>query len=135
MKKKNLKSQGFTLIEILVVIVIIGLLAGIVVPNLVGQVDEAKITTARSNMSAISQALTLYRLKNGRYPTSDQGLQTLASGDSLRRFMDRIPVDPWDNEYQYISPAQNGSYELYSLGGDGAAGGSGAGADIYHNEQ
>ncbi|MCA8836273.1 MAG: type II secretion system major pseudopilin GspG [Gammaproteobacteria bacterium] len=128
------RQSGFTLIEILVVIVIIGLLAGIVVPNLVGQVDEAKITTARSNMSSISNALTMYRLKNGRYPSSDQGLQALTAGDSLKRFMDRIPKDPWDNEYQYISPGQNGDYELYSFGGDGAAGGTDAGSDIYHGE-
>ncbi len=128
------RQSGFTLIEILVVIVIIGLLAGIVVPNLVGQVDDAKITTARSNMSSLSNALTMYRLKKGRYPSSDQGLQSLTAGDSLKRFMNRIPKDPWDNEYQYISPGQNGDYELYSFGADGAAGGSDAGSDIYHGE-
>ena len=133
-KIRKQKQQGFTLIEILVVIVIIGLLAGIVVPNLVGQVDDAKITTARSNMSSIANALTLYRLKKGRYPSSDQGLQSLTTGDSLTRFMDRVPLDPWDNDYQYIYPGSSGDFDLYSFGADSAAGGSGAGADIYHGE-
>lgn len=133
------KSGGFTLIEIMVVMVILGLLVAIVAPNILGRSDQARVTVARTQMSNIANALDLYRLDNGHYPSTQQGLQALVSkpsGSPEPRnwnpdgYLKSVPQDPWDNDYQYISPGVNGPYDLYSYGSDGREGGDGDAADI-----
>ena len=134
-------QSGFTLIEIMVVVVIIGVLIGLVAPNILGRVDEARVTAARADIGTLDQALELYKLDNFHYPTTDQGLQALVSKPSgtpeakkwrpegyLKK--GKLPLDPWGNEYQYISPGANGPYDLYSLGADGREGGENYDADI-----
>jgi len=138
--KKHLRSrEGFTLIEIMVVIVILGLLAALVVPKLIGRTEEAKRTQARVQMKHVQQALELFKLDNGFFPTTEQGLEALvrmpASGrvpKNYRRdgYLDRVPKDPWGEVYVYISPGRYGSYDLSSYGADGVAGGEGEDADI-----
>nr|WP_148862892.1 type II secretion system major pseudopilin GspG [Marinobacter fonticola] len=133
------KSGGFTLIEIMVVMVILGLLVAIVAPNILGRSDQARVTVAQTQMSNIANALDLYRLDNGHYPSTQQGLQALVtkpSGSPEPRnwnpdgYLKSVPQDPWDNDYQYISPGVNGPYDLYSYGSDGREGGDGDAADI-----
>lgn len=136
----NLKPQrGFTLIEIMVVLVILGLLIAIVAPNIIGRGDEARVTAAKAQMGQISNALDLYRLDNSHYPSTQQGLEALVSkpsGSPEPRnwnpdgYMKSVPIDPWGSEYQYISPGREGPYDLYSLGSDGEEGGEGDAADI-----
>lgn len=135
-----MKTQsGFTLIEIMVVVVIIGILGALVVPNFLGQADETRITAARSDISSIGNALDLYRLHNHNYPSTDQGLEALvnkpggypeAKNWQSEGYLKKIPNDPWGNPYQYISPGANGAYDLLSLGADNKEGGEGANADI-----
>lgn len=120
------KNGGFTLIEIMVVVVILGILAAIVVPRVMDRPDQARITKAKQDVRALESALNLYRLDNYRYPSTDQGLESLlsGSGDSNRKggpYMDRLPMDPWGNEYLYLSPGSNGAIDIYSLGIDGVA--------------
>lgn len=138
MKQFN-RSAGFTLIEIMVVMVILGLLVAIVAPNILGRSDQARVTVAQTQMSNIGNALDLYRLDNSHYPSSQQGLAALVSkpsGSPEPRnwnpdgYLKSVPVDPWDNEYQYISPGRNGPYDLFSHGSDGREGGDGDAADI-----
>lgn len=137
--KQIKRSGGFTLIEIMVVMVILGLLVAIVAPNILGRSDQARVTVAQTQMSNIANALDLYRLDNGNYPSSQQGLQALVtkpSGSPEPRnwnpdgYLKNVPVDPWDNEYQYISPGVNGPYDLFSYGSDGREGGDGDAADL-----
>ena len=135
-----MKTQsGFTLIEIMVVVVIIGILGALVVPNFLGQADETRITAARSDISSIGNALDLYRLHNHNYPSTDQGLEALVNKPSgypeaknwqADGYLKKVPNDPWGNPYQYISPGANGAYDLLSLGADNREGGEGANADI-----
>ncbi|MEL7400625.1 MAG: type II secretion system major pseudopilin GspG, partial [Pseudomonadota bacterium] len=129
----------FTLIEIMVVVVIIGILGALVVPNFLGQADETRITAARSDISSIGNALDLYRLHNHNYPSTDQGLEALVNKPSgypeaknwqTDGYLKKVPNDPWGNPYQYISPGANGAYDLLSLGADNREGGEGANADI-----
>ncbi|MAA64034.1 MAG: type II secretion system protein GspG [Alteromonadaceae bacterium] len=138
MKQFN-RSAGFTLIEIMVVMVILGLLVAIVAPNILGRSDQARVTVAQTQMSNIGNALDLYRLDNSHYPSSQQGLEALVSkpnGSPEPRnwnpdgYLKSVPVDPWDNEYQYISPGADGPYDLFSYGSDGREGGEGDAADI-----
>lgn len=131
------RERGFTLIEIMVVVVIIGLLAAIVAPNLIGNIDRAAVTRARADIRTIDNALNLYRLDNFSYPSSDEGLQALvtspgeASAPNWKQYLRSVPSDPWNNDYQYASPGrQGGDYEIYSLGADRAEGGEGIDADI-----
>ena len=131
------RERGFTLIEIMVVVVIIGLLAAIVAPNLIGNIDRAAVTRARADIRTIDNALNLYRLDNFSYPSSDEGLQALvtspgeASAPNWKKYLRSVPSDPWNNDYQYASPGrQGGDYEIYSLGADRAEGGEGIDADI-----
>ncbi len=131
------REQGFTLIEIMVVVVIIGILAASVVPKLFGNVSKAQITKAQTDIQSIGSALDMYKLNNFDYPTTDQGLQALVtkpSGSpepqSWTQLLPKLPKDPWNREYQYISPGENGDYDLYSLGKDGRPGGEGENADI-----
>ena len=135
------KQGGFTLIEIMVVVVILGVLAAIVVPNIMSRPDQAKVTVAKADVKAISSALEIYRLDNGFYPSTDQGLDALVSeptGTPEPRswnpdgYLKKIPQDPWGNPYQYEQPGTRNatSYDLYSLGADGRVGGDGFNADI-----
>lgn len=130
-------QQGFSLIEIMVVVVIMGILATLIVPNLLDRPDQARAVAARQDIGAISQALKLYRLDNGRYPTSEQGLQALVSKptagpvpNNWRSYMDRLPNDPWGAPYQYLNPGVHGEIDVFSLGADSQPGGEGNNADI-----
>lgn len=132
--KKNPQS-GFTLIEILVVVMILGLLISLAAPSLIGRTDDARVVKARADIVAIEQALSMYKLDSGSFPTSDQGLEALVveptRGDTprnWRQYMERVPLDPWDGDYLYAADGQ--SYVLRSLGADGKEGGEGYDADI-----
>ncbi len=130
------RERGFTLIEIMVVVVIIGLLAAIVAPNLIGNIDRAAVTRARADIRTIDNALNLYRLDNFRYPSTDEGLEALvtnpgeASAANWKQYLRSVPTDPWNNEYQYASPGRQGDYEVFTLGANGQEGGEGIDADI-----
>jgi general secretion pathway protein G len=131
--------HGFTLIEIMVVVVIIGLLAAVIVPQVVSKVDEARVSKAKQDIASVETALTMFRLDNSKYPGTDQGLASLTTqptDPSIRHwkpggYVKRISKDPWGNEYQYVFPGTHGQeYDLYSLGADGQPGGDGNNADI-----
>ncbi|HJV53625.1 MAG TPA: type II secretion system major pseudopilin GspG [Noviherbaspirillum sp.] len=132
-------SRGFTLIEIMVVVVIMGILAALVVPKLMGRTDDARITAARQDISTLMAALKLYKLDNQRYPTTEQGLQALiakptsgpaANGWKSGGYIEKLPKDPWGNPYQYLSPGVKGEVDVFSYGADGQPGGAGVDADI-----
>ncbi|MBI5343716.1 MAG: type II secretion system major pseudopilin GspG [Deltaproteobacteria bacterium] len=130
---------GFTLIEIMVVIVILGLLAALVVPKLVGRTEEAKKTQSRIQIKNLQQALELFKLDNGFYPATDQGLEALVRAPEGGRtpknyrkggYIERVPKDPWGNPYVYASPGLHGDIDISSYGADGVQGGDGEDADI-----
>src|SRR5450830_770995 len=136
---KRYRSRGFTLIEIMVVVVIMGILAALVVPKLMGRTDDARIVAAKQDIATLMQALKLYRLDNQRYPTTAQGLQALvvkpttppaANGWKTGGYIDKLPKDPWGTSYQYLSPGIRGEVDIFSLGADGQPGGEGNDADI-----
>ena len=121
-------QHGFTLIEIMVVVVILGILAALVVPQIMSRPDQAKVTVAKNDIKAISAALDMYKLDNYSYPSTQQGLEALVrkpSGNPTARnwnpdgYLKRLPVDPWGNPYQYLAPGSKGAFDLYSLGADG----------------
>ena len=133
------RTGGFTLIEIMVVVIIIGLLAAIIVPNLMSNVDKANVAKAKQDIRALEAALSMYYLDNSKYPTSEQGLAALTqqpTDPSVRHwrpggYLDRISKDPWGNPYLYTFPGTHGKqYDLYTLGADGQPGGEGLNADI-----
>jgi general secretion pathway protein G len=133
------RSSGFTLIEVMVVILIIGVLAALVVPKVMSRPDEARITAAKVDITRISQALDLYKLDNGRYPTTEQGVAALVKKPTVspipanwksEGYLDRVPKDPWKQPYQYLQPGVHGSIDVFSFGADQAAGGEGNDADI-----
>lgn len=132
------KNQGFTLIEVIVVLVILGILASIVVPNVISRTGQAQIIKAKQDIRALESALQLYRIDNFKYPTTDEGLQALVSlpsSDSNENwqkggYIKKLPKDPWKNDYQYLSPGQHGDFDLYSLGADGSPGGVDENKDI-----
>lgn len=139
--KRKTDDRGFTLIELMVVIVILGILAGLIIPRIMGRPDEARRAKARIQMESVETALKLYRLDNGNYPSTEQGLQALVEpptvgniprnwrqGGYLER--NRVPKDPWGNDYVYISPGARGEYDLISYGADGQPGGEGKNKDI-----
>lgn len=129
---------GFTLIEIMIVIVILSVLAALVVPNIMGRPDEARAVAAQADIRSIASALALYKLDNLTYPGTDQGLESLVTGPAgaaagdrqYGSYLSKVPKDPWGNDYLYLSPGAHGPYDLYSLGADGREGGSGVNADI-----
>jgi general secretion pathway protein G len=134
-------NHGFTLIELMVVIVILGILAGMIVPRIMDRPEQAKVTKAKMTIESIGTALDLYKLDMGSYPTTEQGLQALveppeSDGNSSNwrkgGYLDKgkVPKDPWNNDYIYLCPGANGDYDITSLGGDGAPGGDGTNADI-----
>lgn len=131
------RAPGFTLIELLVVLVILGLLAGLVGPNVMKYVGSSKVEVAKAQLEDLSAGLDLFKLDVGRYPSDDEGLKVLVEGNDtipgwngpyLRK--KRVPLDPWNNEYVYAVPGQGNAYDLYSLGADGEAEGSGEDADL-----
>ena len=135
----SITARGFTLIEIMVVVVIMGILAALVVPKLMGRADDARIVAAKQDIATVMQALKLYKLDNQRYPTTEQGLQALiakptvgpaANGWKTGGYLDKLPKDPWGNPYQYLSPGIKGEIDVISLGADGLPGGDGNDADI-----
>ena len=134
-----MKQKGFTLIEIMVVIVIIGLLATLVLPRVMGRQEQALVAKAQSDIQALASALKFYKLDNFIYPSTDQGLQSLAAqptGDPVPRhwkkggYIERLPLDPWGNPYQYLYPGERMEFELWSYGSDGVEGGVEGGTDI-----
>ncbi len=133
------RQQGFTLIEIMVVVVIMGILAALVVPKLLSRTGESKVAAARVDISTVVQALKLYKLDNQRYPSTEQGLQALltkptagpaANGWKTGGYLEKMPKDPWGNPYQYLSPGVKGEVDVFSLGADGQPGGTGDDADV-----
>ncbi len=139
MNKANIQQRGFTLIELMVVIVILGILAGVVVPRIMDNPDKARVAKAKHDINALESALDVYRLDNFAYPTTDQGLEALVSKPSGSPepanwkeggYIKKLRKDPWGNDYMYLSPGQKGEIDIYSLGADGAPGGEGVYADI-----
>ncbi|MEZ5507693.1 MAG: type II secretion system major pseudopilin GspG [Gammaproteobacteria bacterium] len=138
--QKNLRQQGFTLIEVMIVVAILGILATLVVVNVAGSTDKALVSATKSDLQAIKQALDLYKLDNYRYPSTEQGLEALVvKPDTARNwpeggYLPKVPMDKWDNPFVYISPGASGPFDLYSLGADGAEGGEGIASDISIND-
>lgn len=139
MQHASQRLKGFTLIEVMVVILIIGVLAALVVPKVMSRPDEARITAARVDITQITQALNLYKLDNGRYPTTEQGLAALVKKPTTEPipnnwksegYLDRVPKDAWGTPYQYLQPGMHGAIDVFSFGADRAAGGEGNDADI-----
>ncbi len=118
-------QRGFTLIEVLVVVVILGILAAVIVPNIMDKPGEARITKAKSDIRGIESALNMYRLDKHDYPKTDEGLDALVS-----KYLPRTPKDPWDKEYLYLNPGTHGAIDIYTLGRDGVPGGEGEDIDI-----
>lgn len=133
------RNRGFTLLEIMVVVVILGLLVAIVAPNVLENKDIAMVEKAKADISALESALDMYKLDNHTYPTTDQGLIALVEKPSVvpepknyrtDGYIKRLPTDPWGNDYQYLYPGEHGKFDLYSLGEDGALGGENGFSDI-----
>ena len=132
-------QRGFTLIEIMIVVVIIGILVGLLAPKIMDRPDQARVVAARSDIQALLQALKLYRLDNATYPSAEQGLMALVKKPETGNipnnwkpggYLDRVPKDPWGGEYQYLNPGIQGEIDILSYGADGKPGGDGYNADI-----
>ena len=129
--------QGFTLIEIMVVVVILGILAALIAPNVIGRIDEARVTAARNDIRTIESALQLYRMDNFRYPSTEEGIEALVNQPDdpdikwpEGGYIQRLPQDPWNRPYLYLQPGNNGEYDIYTFGRDGEQGGEGPDGDI-----
>jgi general secretion pathway protein G len=136
-KRWRAVSQGFTLIELMVVLVIIGVLAALIVPNVLDRLGQARVTAARTDITQLMGALKFYKIDNQRYPTSEQGLKGLVAKPSAspippnwKPYIDKLPNDPWGNPYQYANPGLKGEIDIFSLGADGVVGGEGENAEI-----
>jgi general secretion pathway protein G len=134
-----MRSKGFTLIELMVVLVILGVLAAIIAPKIMARPDEARVVAAKQDIATIVQALKMYRLDNINYPTTEQGLQALVTKPTmdpipanwkLGGYLEKLPKDPWGNAYVYLNPGSHGEFDVISLGADGQPGGEGKDADI-----
>lgn len=132
-------QRGFTLLEVMVVVVILGILAALVVPKIISRPDEARVIAAKQDIASLMQALKLYRLDNQRYPVTEQGLQALVTQPTTAPlapnwkaggYVERVPKDPWGNPYQYLNPGIHGEIDIFSFGADGAPGGEGNDADV-----
>jgi general secretion pathway protein G len=138
-RRKPNKYGGFTLIEVMIVIVILGVLAAVIVPNVIGRAHDARVAAAKQDVATISQALAMYRLDNARVPSAEQGLKALVEKPTLAPlpnnwrtggYIQRLPNDPWGNPYQYANPGLRGEIDVFSFGADGKAGGDGEGTDL-----
>jgi len=136
---KSRNISGFSLIEIMVVVVIMGILASLLVPQLVGRTDDARLMAAKQDIATLMQAISLYKLDNYQYPSTKQGLESLIKKPQTRPippnwktggYIDRLPTDPWGKNYQYLFPGVHGSFDIFSLGADGQPGGEGSNSDI-----
>jgi general secretion pathway protein G len=136
---KTAFSRGFTLIEVMVVMLILGVLAALIVPNVLGRGEEAKVMAAKQDVATLVQALKLYKLDNQGFPSQQQGLAALTTKPSAEPlpsnwktggYIERLPKDPWGNDYQYAKPGLKGEVDIYSFGADGKAGGEGNNADV-----
>lgn len=137
LRSRAARSRGFTLIELMVVLVIIGVLAALIVPNVLDRADDARVTAARTDVNNLVQALKLYKLDNQRFPDGEQGLESLVRKPSTgavppnwKPYLDKLPADPWGRPYQYLNPGVNGEIDVFSFGADGQAGGEGINADV-----
>lgn len=139
MHEPDRDDAGFSLLELMVVVVILSILALVIVPRVIDRPDQARAARAQSDIAAISSAIQLYRLDNFRYPTTEQGLAALTAMPTLQPvpanwaqggYMDRLPQDPWGQTYQYLAPGVHGEFDIFTYGADGVPGGSGADADI-----
>jgi len=137
--QRGVRTSGFTLIEVMVVISILAILAALIVPKVMSRPDEARVVAAKQDLAALSQALKLYRLDTKRYPTTEQGLQALVTKPTLAPvpdnwkiggYVEKLPTDPWGKPYQYLNPGLHGEIDVFSFGADGVAGGEGFDADI-----
>jgi general secretion pathway protein G len=134
-----MRNKGFTLIELMVVLVILGVLAAMIAPKIMDRPDEARIIAAKQDIATVVQALKMYRLDNIRYPTTEQGLQALVTKPAITPipenwksggYLEKLPKDPWGHAYVYLNPGRHGDIDVISLGSDGESGGEGRDADI-----